>query len=218
MAGKRKDRFEKLRTNGAGYETSGKEQFSTYIEFVFDYSDMDKSARKVKKELSDFTYNFANQIKQLNPKVKSSKDFVGFSEIKYIALTSGRNPSEKFNLMPDGVQMRLALKDGMQSMGREGSMIMKKHVKRVDTGRMQDAVTYNTRSGTGRYTVRIGWTQLWYKYFSFQEEGTKFINPMHSLIRTQLEMFPRVQNFMSRFIRSYTRGSGDNYGGNGVKF
>ena len=218
MAGKRKDRFERLRTSGAGYETSGREKFSTYIEFVFDYSDLDKSARKVKKELSDFAYDFSKALKQVNPKIKSSKDFVGFSEIKYIALTSGKNPSEKFNLMPDGAQMRVALKDGMQSMGREGSMVMKKHVKRVDTGRMQDAVTYNTRSGAGRYTVRIGWTQLWYKYFSFQEEGTIFINPMHSLIRTQLEMFPRVYNYMSRFIRSYTRGSGDQYGGKGVKF
>jgi hypothetical protein len=218
MAGKRKDRFEKLRTSGAGYETGGRENFSTYIEFAFDYSDMDKSARKVKKELSDFTYNFNKAIKRVNPKAKSSKDFVGFSEIKYIALTSANNPSEKFNLMPDGVQMRTALKDGMQSMGREGSYVMKKHVKRIDTGRMQDSVTYNTRSGAGRYTVRIGWTQLWYKYFGFQENGTRFINPMHSLIRTQLEMMPRVQNYLSRFIRSYTRGSGEQYGGKGVKF
>lgn len=218
MAGKRKDRFERLRTSGAGYETGDKDRFSTYIEFVFDYSDIDKSARKVKKELSDFTYNFSKALQKVSPKTKRGGDYIGFSEIKYIALTSDKNPSEKFNLMPDGVQMRAALKDGMQSMGREGSMVMKKHVKRVETGRMQDAVTYNTRSGAGRYTVRIGWTQLWYKYFGFQENGTRHINPMHSLIRTQLEMMPRVQNYLSRFIRSYTRGSGDQYGGKGVKF
>ena len=218
MAGKRKDRFERLRTSGPGYETGDKDRFSTYIEFVFDYSDMDKSARKVKKELSNFTYAYSKAFKGLNPKSQGGKDYIGFTKIKGIAESSGTNPSKTFNLMPDGVQMRLALKDGMQSMGREGSMVMKKHVRREETGRMRDAVTYNTFSGPRNYRVRIGWTQLWYKYFGFQEGGTKHINPMHSLIRTQLEMMPRVQNYLSRFIRSYTRGSGDQYGGKGVKF
>jgi hypothetical protein len=218
MAGKRKDRFPRLRTTGPGYETSNRQNFSTYIEFVFDYSDLDKSARQVKKELSDFSYAYSKAFKGLNAKSQGGKDYIGFGKIKSIAESSLMNPSTTFNLMPDSVQMRLALKDGMQSMGREGSNVMKKHVKRFETGRMQDAVTYNTYSGAKNYKVRIGWTQLWYKYFGFQENGTKSINPMHSLIRTQLEMMPRVQNYLSRFIRSYTRGSGDQYGGKGVKF
>ena len=220
MAGKRKDRFAILRTSGPGYETSNKELFDTQVEFVFDYSDLDKSARQAKKELSDFSYELSKMFSTTSNS-RGKKDNLFYLSNKQIKPFTGstKNPSESFNLMPDGVQMTSALKGGMQSMGREGADTMRKYVNRIETGRMKDAITYNTRSYSNKYVVRIGWTQLWYKYFGFQENGTvKGIRPMHSIIRTYVEMLPRVQNYMSRFVRSYTRGTGDQYAGKGVKF
>ena len=219
MAGKREDRYPRLRTSGPGYETTDKDLFDTKVEFVFDYSDLDRASRKVKKDLADFNYELKQSFNRLGLKSKANKDYIGFSEAKFASASVGRNPSEQFNLLPDGVQMTLALKNGMQEMGREGADVMRKYVNRIETGRMKGAITYNTRSYSNKYVVRIGWTQLWYKYFGFQENGTRTgIRPMHSIIRTYMEMLPRVGNYMSRFTRSYTRGTGDQYAGKGVKF
>jgi hypothetical protein len=60
--------------------------------------------------------------------------------------------------------------------------------------------------------VTIGWTELWYKYFGFQENGTKNINPMRSVLRTYMEMLPRFRDFASKFIINYRR-TGKNAGG-----
>lgn len=221
MAGKRKDRFPQLRTSGPGYETGDKERFDYRVQFEFDYSNLDKSARQVRKELSDFSYELSKLFSGKGIGSNRSGDKMFYITPKQAEpFAQGRNnKSESFNLMPDGVQMTSALKDGMQGMGKAGADTMRKYVKRIDTGRMKDAITYNTRSRGNKYTVNIGWTELWYKYFGFQENGTKNgVPPMHSILRTYLEMLPRVQNYMSRFIRSYTRGSGDQYAGKGVKF
>jgi len=220
MAGKREDKYPRLRTSGPGYETSDKELFDSQVEFVFDYSDLDVNARKVKKELSDFSYELSKMFSNTGNS-RSKKDNLFYLESSQIKpfTAGGRNPSEQFVLLPDGVQMTSALKGGMQDMGREGANIMRKYVNHVETTRMKNSITYNTRSYSNKYVVRIGWTQLWYKYFGFNENGTaKGIRPMHSIIRTYVEMLPRVQNYMSRFIRSYTRGTGDQYAGKGVKF
>lgn len=217
-----KSRFGELRTMGYGaaYDTSGKDQFDSVVEFVFDYSDLDKASRQVKKELSDFSYEISKAFGGTT-KSRGKRDNLFYLTNKQIEpfISDSKNPSESFNLLPDGVQMTLALKDGMQQMGREGADTMRKYVNRIDTGRMKASVTYNTRSRSNKYVVRIGWTQLWYKYFGFQENGTQTgIRPMHSILRTYIEMLPRVQNYMSRFTRSYTRGTGDQYAGKGVKF
>jgi hypothetical protein len=220
MAGKREDRYPRLRTSGPGYETTDKDLFDTKVEFVFDYSGLDASARKVKKELSDFSYELSKAFGATGNS-RGKKDNLFYLTNKQIEPFTGgpKNPSEQFTLLPDGVQMTLALKGGMQSMGKEGANTMRKYVNRIETGRMKDSITYNTRSYANKYVVRIGWTQLWYKYFGFNENGTsKGIRPMHSIIRTYVEMLPRVQNYMSRFTRSYTRGTGDQYAGKGVKF
>lgn len=220
MAGKREDRFDRLRTSGPGYETGDKDKFDYQVEFVFNYSDLDKASRKVKEELSDFSYELSKAFKATgNSRGKKNNLFYLTNKQIEPFLGQGKNPSEQFNLLPDGVQMTLALKDGMQGMGREGANTMRKYVNRIETGRMKNSITYNTRSYGNKYVVRIGWTQLWYKYFGFQENGTsRGIRPMHSIIRTYIEMLPRVQNYMSRFTRSYTSGSKDQYAGKGVKF
>lgn len=217
-----KSRFGELRSMGygAGYDTANKENFDTQVEFVFDYSDLDRTSRQVKKELSDFSYELSKAF-NATKNSRGKKDNLFYLTNKQIKpfITDSKNPSEQFNLMPDGTQMTLALKDGMQAMGREGANTMRKYVNRIETGRMKGSITYNTRSYSNKYVVRIGWTQLWYKYFGFQENGTRTgIRPMHSVVRTYIEMLPRVQNYMSRFTRGYTSGSKDQYAGKGVKF
>jgi hypothetical protein len=220
MAGKREDRYPRLRTSGPGYETSDKDLFDTQVEFVFDYSDLDRTSRQVKKELANFSYDLSKIFKSTGNSSGKKNNLFYLTNKQIEPFTGGaKNPSETFNLLPDGVQMTLALKEGMQGMGREGANTMRKYVNRIETTRMKNSITYNTRPYSNKYVVRIGWTQLWYKYFGFNENGTRTgIRPMHSIIRTYVEMLPRVQNYMSRFTRSYTRGTGDQYAGKGVKF
>jgi hypothetical protein len=93
----------------------------------------------------------------------------------------------------------------MRQIGEEGKQTMKKYANRIDTGRMNESIYYSTRKLKGSYVVRIGWTKLWFKYFGFQENGTENIRPMRSVLRTFLEMQPRVAAFANKFIRGYSR-------------
>lgn len=203
---------------GEAYSSEGKEEFNHMIEYVFDYSDLDIKARDVKQILSDFSYDTAKGLKSIGLGSSKSREFVDFRIADSIGGGGQGVIDERFTLLPDGLQTRLALKRGLGDLGATGKDTMKKYVNRIDTGLMKDSVKYKTDGNQKRSYVRIGWVYLWQKYFGWQEEGTSQITPMNSLIRTHMEMLPRVNNYMSRFIRSYTRGTGDEVAGKGIDF
>lgn len=198
-----------------GYSTDGKENFDHVIQFNFDYSDVDSTIRTVKKDVQDLGYELKQTFKGLGvsgsgrgnkPFYISPKASAGFDKIETGLLSS------TMKVLPDGERIQNTLQPALQELGKDGKATMQKYANRIDTGLMRSSIRYNTRKYKSRYTVSIGWTQLWYKYFGFQENGTRSIPPMRSVLRTYLELAPRVQNFMSRFIRSYTR-TGPNAGG-----
>jgi len=211
---KKRDRFPRVRGSVVGYETTGKEDFDTELRIVFDYSNLDATTRTVKKALSDFSYEMQKETKRLG------KNYGRRGDVNVTSLLNLQNKDValKFELIPDGLRIQHALKDSMSKIGEDGKKIMTGFVNRVETTRMKSSVRYNARSRGRTYVINIGWTELWYKYFGFQENGTKHINPMHSILRTKLTMEPRLQNFMSRFIRAYHTGDGSFNGAEKVEY
>ena len=211
---KKKDKFPKIQGSKIGYETTNKEDFDSQVEITFDYSNIDSTSRSVKKALSDFTYNMHQETKRIGKNYGNRGDI----NASAIAKLSNQSTSIQFELVPNGLRIQQALKPVVSKIGEDGKKIMTNFINRVDTGRMKSSIRYNTRGRSNKYVINIGWTELWYKYFGFQENGTKKINPMQSVIRTKLAMEPRLQNFMSRFIRSYKMDDGSFNGAEKVDY
>lgn len=209
-------RFPSISANGGvGYETSGKEDFDNVLEFRFDYSNIDNGVRDVRRELSNLGYEIHKTFKKSGiPKTRSADRQFTISP----KLSAGLEQSDAgimrmvIPVIPDGRRISDALAPAMGQIGQEGKETMKKYANRIDTGLMQGSIYYKTRRLVKSYVVTIGWTELWYKYFGFQENGTKSIRPMRSVLRTFLEMQPRVISFADKFIRSFRR-TGSNAGG-----
>jgi len=211
---KKKDRFPRIGGSLISYETTDKDLFDSEVKITFDYNNVTLASREVKKIFSDFSYELNNATKRLSKSTGNRGDINPQTFIKL----SDPGTEIKFQLLPDELRIQQALKPAISQIGEDGKKIMQGFVNRVDTGRMKDAVRYNTRARNGKYVIKIGWTELWYKYFGFQENGTKHINPMQSVLRTKLTMEPRLQNFMSRFIRAYRTGDGSFNGAEKVKY
>lgn len=223
MAGKREDRYRRLRTSGPGYETSNKEKFDTQVTIEFDYSDLDIKSRDVKQAVSDFSAFVYDLDKKHKVKRASTNIAFDVSPNSASAVAAGSQQGNRstlsFPLLADGLRIQLAIKDQMGAIGQDGKNIMRGYANRRETGRMNESIRYNTGARGNKYVINIGWTELWYKYFGFQENGTiPGIRPMHSVIRTYMQMLPKIQNYTSRLYREYTRGDGDFLNGKGPKY
>jgi hypothetical protein len=190
-------RFGTLRSS-TGYETEGREKYDHKVTFNFDYSDVSVSVEKARRLIEAFGKELKTDMKG----VKSSNGFI-FADSDF------RNYSTAtINLMSDK-----ALARDMYSLGKETSAeakaVMKKYIgSRVDTGRMKGSVYGSTVQHRGRVVAEAGWLDLWYRYFGYQEEGTRYVSPMHSVLRTYLEVAPQVQKSISWYIRNFTKGKG----------
>ena len=196
-----------------GYSTDGKENFDHSVEFVFDYSNVDTTVRDAKKQLSDLGFQIDRTFgKAAIPKSKAGgKMFYISPQTKSVSTSKDGVFRRVIELVPDADRMQDSLAPSMAQIGIEGKSIMKKYANRIDTKLMNNSIVYRTKKTKGSYSVTIGWLELWYKYFGFQENGTRNVPAMRSSYRTYLEMLPRVQKFMAGFIRSYTR-TGPNAG------
>lgn len=197
-----------------GYSTEGKEGFDNSIEFTFDYSNVDTTVRDVKRQLSDLGFEIDKTLRNAGiPKSKTGGTMFYISP-KVAEVYNSRNGvfSELIEFLPDGHRIKSTLAPAMTQIGVEGKTTMKKYANRIDTGLMNRSIIYRTDKGKGFYSVRIGWLELWYKYFGFQENGTSSVSAMRSSYRAYLEMLPRVRAFADKLLRSYKR-TGKNAGG-----
>lgn len=240
MASKRdaygKSRFGKLKGMGYGsaYDTAGRDKFDTKVTITFDYSDLDIKSRDVKQAVSDFSQYVFELDKKYGIKKANSEFTFDVSPNSGSAVAGsgskrGNRTSLDFPLLADGLRIQQALKSEMAEIGKEGRGIMRKYANRRDTGRMNESIRYNARARGNTYVINIGWTELWFKYFGYQENGFypggatqtgggKKVSGMHSVIRTYMHMLPKIQNYTSRLYREYTRGDGDFLGGKGPKY
>lgn len=201
-----KDRWPKLRQPGSeGYQTAGRENFDNVVEIAFDFSNIDVTTRIVRKELSDLNYQFYNIMKNLPSDPKSG--FIYPSKRLRQVRTMG-SLDQVFRLLPDSERLSKDIGALGQIVAAEGKNTMKKYIGgRIETGRMVGSVygrTYKNKSGV---LVRIGWLDLWYKYFGFQENGTNRIRPMRAVLRTFLEIIPEVRKSLDYYFRNYSSNS-----------
>ena len=56
--------------------------------------------------------------------------------------------------------------------------------------------------------IEVGWVRLWYKYFDYQESGTRFIVPMKALFNTRLRGERMFDDSVRKFYRDYILKSG----------
>nr|DAW17370.1 MAG TPA: hypothetical protein [Caudoviricetes sp.] len=209
MAGQ--DRWPKLRSeNSPGFETDGKDGFEHKIRIVIDYSNADSTVREVEKIFSDFSYDLKTIFKSIDiPTGKTDNLFyVNPGPMLNYDISRDGVLDELIRVVPDGERTRAALRSGVQQIGADGKATMQKYVNRIETGRMKESIKYATRGDKKKYIIDIGWTELWYKYFGFQEMGFKNVPPMRSLMRTYAELLPRTQKYLSRFMRTYTKKEG----------
>ena len=218
MASKNKDRFASLRTSGPGYETKGKENFDHMVEFVFDYSKLGPTTRTVRKELSDFGYEIYKAMKPL--KIDKSSGFIYSKGIQGNSKAVNGKLAKTVNLVPDPEFLANDMSTFAKAMASESKATMKKYIgSRVDTTRMKSSVYGRVKKQKNKLTIQVGWLDLWYKYFGFQEKGfrvgggAKTGNPykvpgMRAVLRTYLEMAPEVQKGFNWYFRNYTRKAG----------
>lgn len=194
-------RYPKLRTTGPGFETSGRNNFDHKLQFTFDYSDFDKKANEVNKELANFNRTIKDLFSQSGIKTSGPISMSAASKA-YAGHEQGSKIGTSYDIIPGGAKIAELLKDELEAIGTEGADTMKKYVNRIDTGRMNERVTYKVTNSKNKSTVSIGWIGLWYKYFGFQENGTsRGIKPMHSIVRTYLEMVPKVTKGTIRLMK-----------------
>lgn len=201
-----------------GYSTDGKDGFDSSVEFRFDYSNVDTTVRDVKKQLSDLGFQIDKTFGKAGiPKSRTGSGMFYISpQTRAVSKSQGGVFARTIEMLPDGKRMTDALAPAMTQIGVEGKATMKKYANRIKTGLMNDSIIYRTKKGKSSYSVSIGWLQLWYKYFGFQENGTRNVPAMRSTYRTYLEMLPRVRGFAAKFIRGFAR-TGKNPGGANYK-
>ena len=201
-----------------GYSTDGKDNFDNSIEFIFDYSNVDTTVRDVKKQLSDLSAKIDKAFGKAGiPKSKSGGGMFYISpQVKSVSTSRDGIFSRAIQMLPDGKRITDSLAPAMTQIGTDGKATMRKYANRVDTGLMRGSISYRTKKLKSSYSIKIGWIDVWYKYFGFQENGTRSVPAMRSVYRTYLEMLPRVRAFTDRFIRSYSR-TGKNSGGASYK-
>ncbi len=202
-----KDRWPKLRDPGSdGYNPSGRENFDNVVEIAFDFSDINAKSQRVRKELSDFNYQIYKIMSKLDVDEKSG--FIYPSKKLRQVRTMG-SMDKVFTLLPDAERLMPDIMALAKITADEGKTTMKKYIgSRIETGRMVGSVygrTYKKKDGV---LVRIGWLDLWYKYFGFQENGTNKIKPMRAVLRTYLEIAPQVRKALDEYFRSYSGSAG----------
>lgn len=207
--------------DGVGYETTGKEDFDHTVEFIFNYSNLDTTARQVKNEIIELN-NAIYQLQKLGGKApKSSNQLIDISPAaaaNIIKVTGTGGTQYEFAMLADGKRLADMIRPQAQEIGKTGKALMRQYANRVDTGLMRNSIRYATRITDKKTSIKIGWTQLWYKYFGFQENGTRYVTPMHSVMRTFIQMIPHVEKYVSRLMRNYVVSSDKPTGNREVKF
>jgi hypothetical protein len=191
------------------YSTNrGWAQGPTKIVFELDYSDYDRSIRKARKYTADISYDIMKWGKFIN--AKGGKGKYGQVRIMQGDLAMFGDAIST-RLLPAGtIDMQIQAKKAMTPFAKELTELMRGFVNRVDTGDMKRNVRYQIIStGSARkLRIEVGWVRLWYKYFDYQESGTKFIVPMNALFNTRLRGERMFDDTVRRFYRDYILKSG----------
>lgn len=187
------------RTSPNGYDTSKGPDVRWHDVYIFDYSDVTKKSRDVRKAVS----KLADDVWKLKKSGLVGNSGFGF----YIdsAQTEWTDKVTRAILPAQGVDLQVALTKDAQAFGKKAAQNMRSFVNRIDTGTMKREIRYRIRKNAkiNQIRVEVGWVRLWYKYFDYQERGTSNIPPMNAIFKSRMVNTPEFQKSYSRFVRSY---------------
>jgi hypothetical protein len=180
----------------------------TKLVFELDYSDYDKSIKRARMQTAVISKEIRKAGKYINKHGGNGK----YGQIRIMEgdLTIFTDEISK-RLLPAGtIDMQIQAKKAMTPFAKELTELMRGFVNRVDTGDMKRNVRYQMIStGSARkLRIEVGWVRLWYKYFDYQESGTKFIVPMKALFNTRLRGERIFDDAVRKFYRDYILKSG----------
>jgi hypothetical protein len=192
-----------------GYSTNRKSaQSETKLVFELDYSDYDRSINKARKETQKLSKEIASVAKFINKSGGNGK----YGQVRIMqGDLSMFAKSISTRLLPAGtVDMQIQAKKAMKPFAKELTELMRDFVNRVDTGKMKRNIRYRITSDgyIKKLRIEVGWVRLWYKYFDYQESGTKFIVPMKALFNTRLRGERMFDDAVRSFYRDYILKSG----------
>jgi len=187
------------RTSPNAYDTSKGPDVRWHDVYIFDYSDVTKKARDVRRGVSQL----GDEVWKLKKSGLVRKNGFGF----YIdsAQTQWTDRVTRAILPADGVELQVALTKDAQAFGKKAAQNMRTFVNRIDTGTMKREIRYRIRKNSklNQLRIEVGWVRLWYKYFDYQERGTSSIPPMNAIFKSRMVNTPEFQKSYSRFVRSY---------------
>jgi hypothetical protein len=185
-----------------GYETTGKENFDSQLDIIFDFSDLSIKTREAKQGLSDLAYELYKELAGTGRSNRSS----GFISPKSVSRRQIEGVISRTIALPSEEQIYKDISRDASAVSAAGKTIMKGYANRIDTGLMNQSIYGTTKKLKYKVIAQIGWSRLWYKYFGFQENGTRSIRPMRSVMRTYLDIMPDVQKSMSFYMRNLVTG------------
>jgi hypothetical protein len=180
----------------------------TKLVFELDYSDYDRTIRQARSE----TQKISKEIKSVERFINSQGGKNKYGQIRIMNGDLSKFANEvSTRLLPAGtIDMQIQAKKAMEPFAVEIRELMKHFVNRVDTGKMKQSVRYQmVSSGSAKkLRIEVGWVRLWYKYFDYQDNGTKFIVPMKALFNTRLRGEKMFDDSVRMFYRDYILKSG----------
>tara|TARA_R110000796_G_scaffold31825_2_gene83996 strand:- start:897 stop:1505 length:609 start_codon:yes stop_codon:yes gene_type:complete len=178
------------------------------IVFELDYSDYEKTITKARKEVAEFSKELNSIEKYINAQGGNSK----YGKVRIVKGDLAKFATEvSTRTLPAGtVDMQIAAKTAMEPFAIEVRELMRDFVNRVDTGTMKQNIRYQMISSGNikKLRIEVGWVRLWYKYFDYQENGTRFVVPMKALFNTRLRGEKMFDDAVRKFYRDYILKSG----------
>lgn len=186
------------------YSSKNKNAFRTKLTVVLDFSDADRSIRSARRSMEDLNASMKDLAKKINRTDRGFGPYISVNAVKD-RLAQG-NQLIPLNIpgIENEAEFSASLSPFLTELGKIGKDIMKnKYATRRETGLMQNSVAYmQRRTGKTRAVVEIGWVRTWKKYFGWQEMGTSNgIKPMAAVIRTGLELQPKIASTYSKYFR-----------------
>tara|TARA_B110000879_G_scaffold62502_1_gene87755 strand:+ start:406 stop:1014 length:609 start_codon:yes stop_codon:yes gene_type:complete len=180
----------------------------TKLVFELDYSDYETSIRKARNYTADLSYDIMKWGKFINKHGGKGK----YGQVRIMQGDLAMfGDAISTRLLPAGtIDMQVQAKKAMKPFAVELTELMRGFVDRVDSGDMKRNIRYQMIS-TGsakKLRIEVGWVRLWYKYFDYQESGTRFIVPMKALFNTRLRGERMFDDSVRKFYRDYILKSG----------
>jgi hypothetical protein len=197
------------RTSPSGYSTNkATTKGPTKIVFELDFSDYDKSINKARKETQKLSQDIKSIANYINSKGGNGK----YGQVRIMKGDLSLFAKEiSTRLLPAGtIDMQIQAKKAMKPFAIEVRELMRGFVDRVEFGTMKKNIRYKIIS-TGsikKIRIEVGWVRLWYKYFDYQESGTRFIVPMKAMFNTRLRGEKMFDDSVRKFYRDYILKSG----------